>query len=61
MGVVNSWILFICIIFMQQIKFPRCLSVHHLAKHKRFISSKSQVPGIKIGNKNTTKFFTSYF
>ena len=29
MGVVNLWILLICIIFMSQSKLTRCLSVHH--------------------------------
>ena len=41
--VVNSWILLICITFMCRSKFARCLSIHHLPKHKRFILSKSQM------------------
>ena len=61
MGVVNSWILLISMIFMRQSKFTSCLSVHHLPKHKRLILSKSQMPRVEIQNKNITKFFTSYF
>ena len=42
MGIVNLWILLICIIFMRQSKFTGCLSVHPVPKHKHFIYSKSQ-------------------
>ena len=45
-GVVNLWILLIYIKFMHQSKFTRCLSVNHLPKHKRFVSSLIKMPRV---------------
>ena len=56
-GVVNSWILLISMIFMRQSKFTSCLSVHHLPKHKRLILSKSQMPRVEIQNIKYYKVF----